>query len=125
MLLRRKVLLQAVENERPRLRHFDAHCGRVSHIIVIGFCFLYAIESNDSKGFRRSSIESCYVFSARQIATVGHFNCGGVSWDRFKESLETFGIGYLINVNHNVNWRLGSCGQTLDRRHTDCADGKG
>ena len=101
-----KVSLQALDNERPRLRRFYAHCGGLFHIVRVGFCFLYAIESNDGNGLRCSSIESDYIFSAGEITTICGFNFHNTGWTHFNESLEAIRIGYLVNINHNVNGPL-------------------
>src|SRR6185295_6984481 len=76
------------------------------------FCFRYAVESNDGKGLRCSSIESGYVFSAGEVATIGVFNFHNAGWTHFNESLEAIRIGYLVNISHNVNGPLVLSGQT-------------
>jgi hypothetical protein len=62
---------------------------------------------NESEKLRRTSIKCGYIFCTREIATVLKLNFYSGSVGRLAESLKAIGIGYLVNLNHNKNWRRG------------------
>jgi hypothetical protein len=41
-----------------------------------------------------------------EITTICGFNFHNTGWTHFNESLEAIRIGYLVNINHNVNGPL-------------------
>ena len=77
------------------------------HTIIKGFCLRHVIESNESEKLRRTSIKSGYIFCAREIATVIRLDFHSGSVGRLAESFKAIGIDYLVNLNHNINWRRG------------------
>src|SRR5262245_7030192 len=97
----------ALDDERPRLRCFGAQRGSIFHTIDKGFCLRHIIESNESKKLRRTSINSDYIFCTREIAAVLRLDFHSGSRSRLAESLKAIGISYLVNLNHNINWRRG------------------
>jgi hypothetical protein len=69
--------------------------------------FGHVIESNESEKLRRTAIKSDYIFCTREIATVLKLDFHIGSRGRLAESLNAIGIRYLVNLNHNKNWRRG------------------
>jgi hypothetical protein len=71
------------------------------------FALRHVIEGNESEKLRRTSIKRDYIFCTREIATVLRLDFHSGSVGRFAESLKAIGIVYLVNLNHNINWRRG------------------
>src|SRR5262249_62240687 len=97
----------AVDDECPRLRYSGAQRGGSFYTINKRFCLRDVIESNESEKLRRTSINSGYIFCTSEIATVLKLDFYSGSVVRMAESLKAIGIGYLVNLNHNINWRRG------------------
>jgi hypothetical protein len=68
-----------------------------------------------SEKLRRTSNKSGYFFCTREIATVLKLDFHSGSVGRLAESLKAIGIGYLVNLNHKINWRRG--GASVQARH--------
>src|SRR5262249_17481948 len=72
-----------------------------------GSCLRHVIESNEREKLRRTTIKSGYIFCTREIATVPELDFHSGSVGCLAESLKAIGIGYLVNLNYNINWRRG------------------
>ena len=96
----------ALDDERTRLRCFGADCVDLllSCRIIPGLCFLLAVEGNDDESLRRSSIEGGYFFGAGDVATALSRDPAWGSCRARRNGFETFGVGYLANVNDNNSW---------------------
>src|SRR5690242_3509324 len=81
--------------------------GGIFHTIIKDFCLRHVIESNESKKLRRTPIKSGYIFCTREITTVLRLDFHSDSVGHLAESLKAIGIDYLVNLNHNINWRRG------------------
>jgi len=65
------------------------------------------VASCESEKLRRTSIKSGYIFCIREIATVLRLDFHSGSRGRLAESFKAIGIGYPVNLNHNIIWRRG------------------
>jgi hypothetical protein len=97
----------SLDDEWPRFRYSGAQRGGSFYTINKRFCLRDVIESNESEKLRRTSIKSGYIFCSSEIATVLKLDFYSGSVGRLAESLKAFGIGYLVNLNHNKNRRRG------------------
>ena len=60
-----------------------------------------------AKNFGALPSRAVTFFCTREIATVLKLDFHSGSVGRLAESLKAMGIGYLVNLNHNINWRGG------------------
>jgi hypothetical protein len=76
-------------------------------VTLVRSAVLFFILLVKASKLRRTSIKSGYIFYTRKIATVLRLDFHSGSVGRLPESLKAIGIGYLVNLNHNKNWRRG------------------
>jgi hypothetical protein len=70
------------------------------------FAFVMLSKAMKAKNFGALP-SSGYIFCTREIATILRLDFHSGSVGRLAESLKAVGIGYLVNLNHNINWRRG------------------
>jgi len=115
--LAEKVFSHALDDERARLRCFEADCVNflLGWQIAPGLCLLHAVEGNDDETLWRNSIEGSYVLGAGDEATAEILeNCHRGTISSLGDGFETLRVGYLAHVNDDNSWRLSLGMKPLD-----------